>query len=88
MGLIAESDSHGLVDPAVFQNLQAKIDEDSSVREELKNILQNLEKQGMSSEIPRYLISFSDWCFTGRATQSILSRVHSIPAAQRMYYIF
>lgn len=63
MGLIAESDSHGLVDPAVFQNLQAKIDEDSSVREELKNILQKLEKQG-------------------RATQSILSRVHSIPAAQ------
>lgn len=57
MGIIAESDSHALVDPAVFQNLQAKIDEDSSVREELKNILQTLEKQGTCCEISPYLIS-------------------------------
>ena len=57
MGFGAESDSHALVDPAMFQNLQAKIDEDSSVREELKNILQNLEKQGMSTEILAHLIS-------------------------------
>ena len=57
MGIIAESDPHALVDHAVFQNLQAKIDEDCSVREELKNILQNLEKQGMSTENSPYLIS-------------------------------
>lgn len=57
MGIIAESDSHALVDPAVFQNLQAKIDEDSSVREELKNILQTLERQGMGNKSSPYLIS-------------------------------
>ncbi|MCJ1462185.1 hypothetical protein MMC07_000785 [Pseudocyphellaria aurata] len=52
MGIDADSDSHALVDPAVFQNLQAKIDEDASVREELKIILQNLEKQGMRETWP------------------------------------
>lgn len=36
----------GMVNPAIFEHLQAKIDEDSHVREELRNILQNLEKQG------------------------------------------
>lgn len=48
MGIVAESDSLDMVDPAIFEHLQAKIDEDSAVREELKNILQILEKQGMS----------------------------------------
>lgn len=38
--------STGMVNPAIFEHLQTKIDEDSSVREELRNILQNLEKQG------------------------------------------
>lgn len=81
MGITADSDSHALVDPAVFQSLQAKIDEDASVREELKNILQNLEKQGRS-ETPPCLISLFLTDSIGRVTQSILSRVHSIPAAQ------
>lgn len=35
-----------MVDPAIFEHLQAKIDEDSTVREELRKILQTLEKQG------------------------------------------
>ena len=35
-----------MVDPAIFEHLQAKIDEDSAVREELRKILQTLEKQG------------------------------------------
>ncbi|KAG7009977.1 translin [Physcia stellaris] len=55
--------SSGMVDPAIFKHLQTKIDEDSAIREELRNILQDLEKQS-------------------RSTQSILSRAHSIPAAQ------
>lgn len=39
--------SVGMVDPAIFEHLQAKIDEDSSVREEVRNILHVLEKQGV-----------------------------------------
>jgi hypothetical protein len=41
-----ESVPTGMVNPAIFEHLQAKIDEDSLVREELRTILQNLEKQG------------------------------------------
>ncbi|MCJ1246173.1 hypothetical protein MMC30_003378 [Trapelia coarctata] len=36
----------GMVNPAIFEHLQTKIDEDSEVREGLKTILQVLEKQG------------------------------------------
>ncbi|MCJ1418458.1 hypothetical protein MMC32_004806 [Xylographa parallela] len=39
----------GMVNPAIFEDLQIKIDEDSQVREELKNILQVLEKQVQST---------------------------------------
>lgn len=36
-----------MINPTIFVHLQAKIDEDSSVREELRNHVQNLEKQGI-----------------------------------------
>ncbi|PSN66312.1 recombination hotspot-binding protein-like protein [Corynespora cassiicola Philippines] len=35
----------GMVDPAIFQDLQARVDEDSAVRDELRDIVQALEKQ-------------------------------------------
>ncbi|KAI9819727.1 MAG: hypothetical protein M1832_003961 [Thelocarpon impressellum] len=35
-----------MVDPAVFVHLQAKIDEDAHVKEEIREILQSLERQG------------------------------------------
>ncbi|KAL8935417.1 MAG: hypothetical protein Q9216_005435 [Gyalolechia sp. 2 TL-2023] len=35
----------GMVDPAIFEQLQANIDDDARVREELRNILQKLERQ-------------------------------------------
>ncbi len=35
-----------LVDPNIFEDLQKKIDEESVVRDQLKDILSNLEKQG------------------------------------------
>ena len=38
-------ESSGMVDPAIFRHLQTKIDEDSATREELRNKLQDLEKQ-------------------------------------------
>ncbi|KAF2632961.1 Translin [Macroventuria anomochaeta] len=34
----------GMVDPAIFQDLQARVDEDTAVRDELKDIIQALEK--------------------------------------------
>ncbi|KAI9730874.1 MAG: hypothetical protein M1834_005592 [Cirrosporium novae-zelandiae] len=37
-----------MVDPAIFDELQAKMDEDSQVRDELKDILQTLQRQGSS----------------------------------------
>ncbi|MCJ1255209.1 hypothetical protein MMC24_003025 [Lignoscripta atroalba] len=40
----------GMVDPAIFEDLQAKIDEDTQVRDELRNILQTLEKQGRATQ--------------------------------------
>ncbi|KAL8654367.1 MAG: hypothetical protein Q9226_003465 [Calogaya cf. arnoldii] len=54
---------HGMIDPAIFKQLQANIDDDSQLREEVRNILQKRERQG-------------------RMTQSILSRAHSVPAAE------
>lgn len=37
-----------MIKPAIFEHLQLKIDEDAKVREELRNKLQDLEKQGDS----------------------------------------
>lgn len=34
-----------MVDPAIFEHLQAKIDEDTQVRDEIRSILQNLDRQ-------------------------------------------
>lgn len=74
-----------MVDPAIFEHLQTKIDEDSKVREELRNKLQDLEKQGSFLERIRTVQLVSPAIhnmLVGRSTQSILSRAHSIKAAQ------
>ena len=54
---MADSTSFGMINPAIFEHLQTKIDEDSQVREEIKNILQVLEKQGCNSAINEYDVS-------------------------------
>lgn len=36
-----------MIDPAIFEQLQANIDDDSHLREEVRNILQKRERQGM-----------------------------------------
>lgn len=36
----------GMVDPQIFEHLQAKIDEDAQVRDQIRAILQTLERQG------------------------------------------
>lgn len=48
MESITDSETLGMVDPAIFKRLQGVIDMDSSVRENFKDILQTLDKQGMS----------------------------------------
>lgn len=35
-----------MVDAAIFEHLQVKIDEDSQVREEIRHAVQTLERQG------------------------------------------
>ncbi|KAI9792668.1 MAG: hypothetical protein M1816_001767 [Peltula sp. TS41687] len=47
---MATSQSAGVVDPAIFEHLQAKIDEDTEAREEIRGILQKLDRQ-LSSTI-------------------------------------
>ncbi|KAG9248612.1 Translin [Calycina marina] len=37
-----------MVDPKIFESLQAKIDEDQHVRDDIRTILQSLERQGRS----------------------------------------
>lgn len=36
-----------MIDPAIFEQLQANIDDDSQFRDEVRNILQKRERQGM-----------------------------------------
>lgn len=36
----------GLIDPAVFQQLQGKLDDDSQTRDRIRDIVQELEKHG------------------------------------------
>lgn len=68
-----------MIDRTLFEHLQAKIDEDNSVREELRNLLQSLEKQGIWGLVWAYLLILIS---EGRITQSILSRAHAIPLTQ------
>ena len=42
----SQSATAGMIDPTIFEQLQAQIDDDGHVREELRNILQKLERQG------------------------------------------
>ncbi|KAL4992179.1 Translin [Aspergillus falconensis] len=39
-----------MIDRAIFENLQAKIDEEAAVREELRDIVQNLARKGRSTQ--------------------------------------
>lgn len=43
---MAASNTTGMVDPKIFEHLQSKIDEDAQVRDEIRAILQTLERQG------------------------------------------
>lgn len=69
----------GMVDPAIFEDLQTKIDEESQVREELRNILQTLEKQGVL------------WLYNKVALSNALDRtnfaVHPIPSSLHTFIL-
>lgn len=36
---------HGMIDPAIFDRLQTKLDEDAHVREDLRNLVQSMERR-------------------------------------------
>lgn len=40
----------GMVDPRIFEELQNKIDEDAEVREQIRAIVQTLERQGRGAQ--------------------------------------
>jgi len=40
----------GMVDPKIFENLQTKIDEDAEIRDQIRTILQTLERQGRTAQ--------------------------------------
>ncbi|KAL8673803.1 MAG: hypothetical protein Q9168_001768 [Polycauliona sp. 1 TL-2023] len=44
------AEARGMVDPTIFEQLQADIDNDSKVREEISNILQKRERQGKATK--------------------------------------
>ena len=52
----------GMFSPAIFEHLQSKLDEDAQVREELRNIVQAMERQGTchseAFRAPSYLLKF------------------------------
>ena len=72
----AKEASFGMVDPAIFEDLQTKIDEDSQVREELKSILSVLEKQGRRF-FRRKRDTSSLECRKKRAIDSVKSSLYS-----------
>lgn len=47
---MAESNAAGMVDPQIFEDLQTKIDEDAQVKEQIRAILQVLERQGRTAQ--------------------------------------
>ena len=81
---MASSDSlpKGIFSPAIFEHLQTKLDEDAQVREEIRNIVQVMERQGIYP-YPTFRLLKPTELPIDRTTMSILSRAHSIPQADR-----
>lgn len=78
----SDSASKGAFSPAVFEHLQAKLDEDAQVREELRNIVQSMERQDrttMSILSRAHSIPQSDLASTlSEAWESISKQVETI----------
>lgn len=45
--MMAALPSSSMIDTSIFEQLQTKIDEDSQIRENIRNAVQGLEKQGL-----------------------------------------
>ena len=45
LATMSSATTKGLVDPAVFEHLQSKIDEDSTLRQKVRDVTQILERQ-------------------------------------------
>jgi hypothetical protein len=42
--------SSGTIDPKIFESLQSKIDDDAETRDQIRDILQVLERQGRTAQ--------------------------------------
>jgi hypothetical protein len=47
---MAVSSAAGMVDTRIFEDLQTKIDEDTEVKDQIRAILQTLERQGRTTQ--------------------------------------
>ncbi len=48
---MAAAPTTSMIDTSIFEQLQVKIDEDAQVRENIRNVVQVLEKQGQFQQI-------------------------------------
>ena len=77
------------INPVLFQQLQAKIDEDAALRSTLKEIMQDWERKRLY--LPFHfglhclpcVYRLNVFCLTERTTTSILTKIHSTPANHR-----
>ena len=72
----------GMFSPAIFEHLQSKLDEDGQVREELRAIVQTMERHGICQST-EFNFFIPTEIAIDRNSMSILSRAHSIPQADR-----
>ncbi|KAI4198574.1 MAG: hypothetical protein LQ346_002727 [Caloplaca aetnensis] len=73
-----ENAAPDMVDPAIFERLQQNIDDDAHVREELRDILQKLERQGMSLLYAITIILFCVWLGGGGKPQGSLPTIEEV----------
>ncbi|KAL8833572.1 MAG: hypothetical protein Q9170_004187 [Blastenia crenularia] len=64
----------GMVDPAIFEQLQANIDDDTHVREEIRNVLQKLERQ----DAQIMAVVFCVWLGAGGKPQGSLPTIEEV----------
>ncbi|KAF2169879.1 hypothetical protein M409DRAFT_20292 [Zasmidium cellare ATCC 36951] len=94
---MATNGGAGIIQPGIFEDLQKKIDEDTAVKDALRDIVQNLEKQDRAAQsalsrahstttanMPTVIKSASDHIASEIETVQQLSKV----ASQHPYYRF
>ena len=83
--MVMDTSSALLVSPEIFEHLQSKIDEDARVRDQLRDILQDLDKQGTSTLISVARVVQLTSSREGLAVYPCTSTFHGSRAAQVVF---